>query len=163
MTVAIVVAVAENGVIGADGGLPWRLPTDLQHFKAVTMGGPVIMGRKTWESIGRPLPGRRNIVITRNGDAQFDGAEVARSLAGAMSMAKAGTGGEIHVIGGGAIFAEALPLADRLYVTHVKAKVEGDTFFPQIDENIWQVKERTVPERSERDSADMVFVTYERR
>lgn len=164
--IALVVAVAENGVIGADGGLPWRLPTDLRHFKEVTMGGPVIMGRKTWDSIGKALPGRHNIVVTRNAHLRFEGADTANSLEQAISLAQSGLDDaavETFVIGGGAIFDDAMPLADRLYVTHVEQEVAGDTYFPVIDEAVWEVVETVIPERSERDSADMVFVTYERR
>lgn len=164
--IALVVAVAENGVIGADGGLPWRLPTDLKHFKAVTMGGPVIMGRKTWDSIGKALPGRHNIVVTRNAHLRFEGADTADSLERAISMAQSGldnAASETFVIGGGAIFDEVMPLADRLYVTHVRQQVEGDTYFPTIDEAVWEAVEAVIPQRSERDSADMEFVTYERR
>ena len=130
------------------------------------MGGPVIMGRKTWDSIGKALPGRHNIVVTRNAHLRFEGADTADSLEQAISMAQSGlndAAAETFVIGGGAIFDEAMPLADRLYVTHVRQQVEGDTYFPTIDEAVWEAVEAVIPQRSERDSADMEFVTYERR
>ncbi|MBN9275378.1 MAG: dihydrofolate reductase, partial [Mesorhizobium sp.] len=145
MDVVIHVAIAENGVIGRDGGLPWRLSTDLKRFKAETMGKPIVMGRKTWESFPkRPLPGRLNIVVTRDPAFRAEGAEVVHSLADALVLAR--TKGRcmvgadtICVIGGGEIYAQALPLADRLSVTHVKAVVEGDTRFPAIDPQTWRV------------------------
>ncbi|MCB1455229.1 MAG: dihydrofolate reductase [Nitratireductor sp.] len=167
MEIALVVAVAENGVIGADGGLPWRLPSDLKRFKAVTMGKPVIMGRKTWQSIGKPLPGRANIVVTRDGGFQADGADVTTSLDDAITLAtvrarcSAGLG-EICIIGGGRIYAEAMELADRLHVTHVKAAPEGDTFFPEIDPAEWTAVSSEEIEAGERDSAAMRYVVYER-
>ncbi len=163
--IALVVAIAGNGVIGVKGGLPWRLPSDLKRFKAMTMGKPVIMGRKTWESVGRPLPGRLNIVVTSNPDLRLEGARTANSLDRALDIAKAGNpeAGEICIIGGGHIYAEALPIADRLHVTHVLADVEGDTYFPAIDPRQWEPVVREEIPRGERDSAPMLFVTYERR
>ncbi len=144
MTVTIHVAIAENGVIGREGGLPWRLSTDLQRFKADTMGKPIVMGRKTWESFPRrPLPGRMNIVVTRNETYRADGATVAASLEQALALAadhnrNTGGGDDICVIGGGEIYRQAMPLADRLDVTHVQARIEGDTVFPDIDAEIWR-------------------------
>lgn len=137
--VTLVVAVAENGVIGRDGGLPWRLSSDLKRFKADTMGKPIIMGRKTFESIGRPLPGRRNIVISRSQGFQPEGTVGAGSLAQALAIAAGEATDEICIIGGGGVFVEALPLAGRLRVTHVLADIEGDTFFPPIAPDKWQV------------------------
>ncbi len=169
MDIGIYVAIAENGVIGLDGGLPWRLSTDLKRFKADTMGKPIVMGRKTWESFPRrPLPGRRNIVITRNPDYRAEGAEIVRSLQEALVLARtrarcmAGIE-EICIIGGAAIFAQALPLADRLHITHVLATVEGDVFFPPMDPADWQlVREEEVP-AGEKDSYATRYAVYERR
>ncbi len=134
MDIAIYVAIAENGVIGREGGLPWRLSSDLKRFKAGTMGKPIIMGRKTWQGLGRPLPGRLNIVVTRDRSFGAEGAEVTASLADAITLAKARArcmagADEICVIGGGEIYAQALPLADRLNVTYVLGEVDGDTRF----------------------------------
>ncbi|MBN9244750.1 MAG: dihydrofolate reductase [Mesorhizobium sp.] len=168
MDVVIHVAIAENGVIGRDGGLPWRLSTDLKRFKAETMGKPIVMGRKTWESFPkRPLPGRLNIVVTRDPAFRAEGAEVVHSLADALVLAR--TKGRcmvgadtICVIGGGEIYAQALPLADRLSVTHVKAVVEGDTRFPAIDPQTWRVVAAEDVPAGEKDSHATRHVVYER-
>jgi dihydrofolate reductase len=160
--VTLVVAMAENGVIGRDGGLPWRLSTDMKRFKSDTMGKPVIMGRKTWESMPRrPLPGRRNIVVTRSADYVAEGADVVRSLDEALRLA--GEAEEICVIGGGEIFGQALPLADRLNVTHVLAEIDGDTHFPPIDLEVWQALSAQNLPAGERDSHATRHVVYERR
>jgi dihydrofolate reductase len=164
-SIEIVVAIAQNGVIGAKGGLPWRLPSDLKRFKALTMGKPVIMGRKTHESIGRPLPGRRNIVVTANASAPLPGVERAASLDEALELAFAGQDAAqgVCVIGGGRIYEQALDRADLLHVTHVLEEVEGDTFFPQIDPHDWEPVSREEIPRTPQDSAAMLLVTYERR
>jgi len=128
--------VADNGVIGAKGGLPWHLPGDLEHFKTVTMGHPILMGRKTFESIGRALPGRRNIVITRQRDWSAPGTETAASLDVALKVAGEDTA--VMVIGGAEIFAQALPLADRIELTQVHSRPDGDTFFPRLDPRQWE-------------------------
>ena len=130
---AVIVAVAPNGVIGRDGDLPWRLPEDLKHFRRTTLGHAVVMGRATWESIGKPLPKRRNIVVTRNRDYMADGAEVAHSLPEALALAWQ-SDPEPFVIGGASLYAEALPQATRLELTEVHEEVDGDTFFPGYDE-----------------------------
>jgi dihydrofolate reductase len=142
MKVSLIVAVSQNNVIGRDNQLPWHLPEDLQYFKSVTMGKPILMGRKTFDSIGRPLPGRKNIVITRDSQWTAEGVEVVHSLddavvAGTKACAAADSD-EIMVIGGAQIYRDCLPMADRLYLTRVKAEVDGDAFFPNIDENQWQ-------------------------
>jgi dihydrofolate reductase len=168
MDVAIYVAIAENGVIGREGGLPWRLSTDLKRFKADTMGKPIVMGRKTYEGIGRPLPGRLNIVVTRDKTWRAEGIEVAHSLDDAIALAKvrgrcmAGAQ-EICVVGGGEIYAQALPLADRLHVTHVLASVDGDAHFPPIDPNTWQVVSAEGFPAGEKDSHATRYTVYERR
>jgi len=130
--VGLIWAMAENGVIGRGGGLPWRLPDDLKHFQAVTMGAPVVMGRRTFVSLGRPLPGRRNLVLSRSG-APCEGAEVVADLDAALALAAAGGSDRAWVIGGASVYAAALPLADRLEVTRVHAAVEGDVSFPPVD------------------------------
>ena len=129
--ISLIVAHDKNRVIGYNNAMPWHLPGDLQYFKAVTMGKPIIMGRKTFESIGRPLPGRRNIVITRNSDYRAQGIETVSSLQEALRLV--GDEPEIMVIGGEQIFTQCLPIADRLYVTLINHEFEGDTYFPQYD------------------------------
>ena len=133
---SIIVAMDERDVIGHEGRLPWRLPADLKRFKALTMGKPVVMGRKTWESIGKPLPGRHNIVVTRQRDYAAPGVTVVDSLATA--LAAAGEVAEVCIIGGAEIYRLALPITDVLHVTRVHATVDGDTRFPEIDPADWQ-------------------------
>ncbi|MYM63481.1 dihydrofolate reductase [Pseudomaricurvus sp. HS19] len=130
--VALIVAQAQNRVIGLNNAMPWHLPEDLRYFKQVTLGKPVIMGRKTFESIGRPLPGRHNIVITRQSDWQSEGVSVAGSLADAIALARQEQPEEVMVIGGGQIYAEALPLAKRVYLTRIGREFEGDAWFPEL-------------------------------
>ena len=141
MEIVLVAAVAENGVIGRRGGLPWRLKSDLQHFRAVTLGKPVVMGRKTWDSIGRPLPGRTNIVATRDRAFTARGAVVA-DLAAALEVARADAlrrnVDAIAVIGGGDIYAQVFALATRLEITRVHARPEGETVFPPLDPAQWR-------------------------
>lgn len=141
MTVSLIVAYSTNRTIGRDNTLPWRLPGDLAHFKRTTMGCPVIMGRKTWESLGRPLPGRRNIVITRQTGYQATGAEIATSLDQALEMTRDLT--EVFVIGGAQIYAESLSVASRIVATEVHAQIPGDAFFPELDSNTWQETSRS--------------------
>lgn len=129
-------AVAENGVIGRGNRLPWHLPADLRHFKSITLGHPVIMGRRTFESIGRPLPQRRNLVLSRDPHCSAAGAEVAGSLAAALEQVNAAT--EVFVLGGAAVFAAAMPHAEQIYLTRVHALIDGDTTFPALDEQ-WQL------------------------
>jgi dihydrofolate reductase len=123
--------------------LPWRLPEDLQHFKRTTMGAPIIMGRKTWDSIGRPLPGRRNIVVSRNRDLHIEGADVVGSLEDAQRLCVGVE--QVFLIGGAQLYAEALPSADRLIVTEIDADVEGDAFFPAVDRTTWVETAREAP------------------
>ncbi len=155
---SIVVAVARNGVIGRGGKLPWSLPADLQHFKAVTMGKPIIMGRRTWESIGRPLPGRLNIVVTSRADLP---APTASSLAGALELA--GGVEEACVIGGERLFREALPIADRLFFTRVESEVDGEVRFPEINWAAWQEVESRTREPDERNPHRLTFQKFERK
>lgn len=164
MKITLVVAIAENGVIGRDGGLPWRLSTDMKRFKERTMGKPIVMGRKTWESFPkRPLPGRRNIVITRDAGYEAEGADVAGSLEDALALAGDDGGDDVCIIGGSGIYMQALPLADRLDVTHVHAAVDGDTYFPPIDPDEWAViSSRDIP-AGEKDVYPTRHVVYQRR
>ena len=156
--ISLVVAVAKNGVIGRDNTLPWRIPEDLKRFKALTMGKPVIMGRKTWDSLPKkPLPGRTNIVVTRNPEFRAEGAIVAHSFLDAVEKAEAE---DIAVIGGQAIFAEALPVADVIHMTQVAASPEGDTFMPLIDRAQWREAASEGP--YEADGLRYSFVTLER-
>jgi dihydrofolate reductase len=136
---SLVVAVARNGVIGRDNQLPWKLPDDLAYFKRVTMGHPIVMGRRTWESIGKPLAGRKNIVVTHQPDYRAPGCTVVHSLEEAWKAA--GDADEVCVIGGTTLFEESLPLADRIHLTEVEAEVEGDTFFPPFDRGEWDERE----------------------
>jgi len=136
---SIVVAVARNGVIGRDNQLPWRLPDDLKYFKQATMGHPVIMGRRTWQSIGKPLPGRKNIVVTRDRDFEAPGCVVVHSLSDAWKAAEGAD--EACVIGGTTLFEETLPSADVIHLTEVEAEVEGDTWFPPFDRGEWRETE----------------------
>lgn len=167
VTVSIIAAVAENGVIGDEGAMPWRLSTDLRRFKALTLGKPVVMGRRTFESIGKPLTGRANIVVSRRSDYRPDGVTVAASLDAALREAKAAARRanleEVFVIGGGEIYRAALPLADRLHITHVAAQPAGDTLFPAIDPAAWtKVSEEDIPP-GEKDSAATTYAVYHRR
>jgi len=136
---SLVVAVARNGVIGRDNALPWRLPADLAHFKRVTMGRPIVMGRRTYESIGKPLPGRKNIVVTRNRAYRAPGCTVVTSLDEAWQAADGAD--EVCVIGGTTLFEETLPTADVIHLTEVEADVAGDTWFPPFDRGGWHEKE----------------------
>ena len=161
MRLTIVVAMADNRVIGRDGGLPWRLPEDLKHFKAVTMGKPILMGRKTWESIGRPLPGRLNIVITRDPGYVAEGATVVHSLKEALKVAEDSGAREPCVIGGAEIYRLALGRAMRLELTEVHAEVEGDTLFPEFDRSLWSETKR-IEHEAEDGRPAYAFVTLER-
>jgi dihydrofolate reductase len=139
MRIAMIAAMANNRVIGKDNQMPWHLPEDLRHFKAMTLGKPVIMGRKTFESIGRPLPGRHNIVITRQRDYSIDGVTCVSSFEEAKKVA--GECDELIVMGGGQLYAEVLPLADIMYLTFIKLDIEGDTFFPAWEQQEWRVSQ----------------------
>lgn len=169
MKIVIHVAIAQNGVIGRDGGLPWRLSTDMQRFKAGTMGKPIVMGRKTWESFPkRPLPGRLNIVVTRDRAFRAEGAEVVHSLDDAIALARVRgrcmvDADDICVIGGGEIYRQALPIADELHVTHVLAEPDGDTAFPAIDPLAWEPISSIEVPAGERDSHATRHTVYGRR
>jgi dihydrofolate reductase len=156
--ISIIVAVARNGVIGREGALPWRLPADLRRFKALTMGHTIIMGRKTHESIGRLLPGRRSVIISRQPGYAVPDAVVADSLEAA--IAAAGDSPELYVIGGGEIYLAALPVADRLLVTEVDATPTGDAQFPPIDRTVWRETAREAHQTP--DGLHYAFVDFER-
>lgn len=166
MRKALMVAMARNRVIGRNNALPWYLPEDLKYFKRTTLGKPIIMGRKTFESIGKPLPGRANLVVTRNQEWQHAGVRVFHDLASAYRSAEAQAEidgvDEVMVIGGGEIFTEALPDADRLYLTEVHADVAGDAYFPEVDWDQWQEVSRKDHSASENNPYDYSFVTYDR-
>jgi dihydrofolate reductase len=153
---AMVVAIGDDGAIGKDGKVPWRIPEDLKHFKNVTMGHAIIMGRKTWDEVGKPLPGRRNLVISRQPGLTLEGAEVFGTLEDAIAAART-TDPEPHIIGGSTIYAAAMPLATRIYLTEVHRTVDADTFFPPFDRSAWREVERR---RAETEGVE--FVTLER-
>lgn len=159
---SMIVAHADNRIIGKDNDMPWHLPADLAYFKKTTLGKPIIMGRKTYESIGRPLPGRQNIVISRDNNYQAVGVDSVTSVEEALTLA--GNVEEIMVIGGGAIYAHCLPFANRLYITHIKADIEGDTQFPNYDtEKNWQLIDNELYAADEKNSYELNFCVYDRK
>lgn len=167
MRKALIVAMSRNRVIGRNNKLPWYLPGDLRYFKQATMGKPIIMGRKTWDSIGRPLPGRMNVVISRNEEWEAPtGTVAAKSLPEALVKAEAQAelegGDEVMIIGGGQIYAEALPMVDRMYITQVHAEVDGDAFFPEVDWDEWEEIGREDFSASDNNPYDYSFVAYQR-
>jgi len=165
--IVLIAAVADNGVIGSHGALPWRLKSDMQRLKAMTLARPVVMGRKTFVSIGRPLPGRTNIVVTRDAGFRGRGAVVTNSFTDARAVALGDalrrSAGEIAVIGGAEIYAQWMDCADRLEITEVHARPEGDTRFAAIDASIWEEVARERHPAGKDDSADFSYVTYRRR
>jgi dihydrofolate reductase len=166
MDIVLVAAVAQNGVIGRGNSLPWRVKSDLRHFRALTMGKPVIVGRKTFFAIGKPLPGRTNIVVSRDAAFAAPGMLVAPSFDAALAAARGdalrrGTD-EIIVAGGGDIYAQAIPLAARLCITYIHRAVDGDAYFPPIDRSIWREIARDEHQAAAGDDAAFAFVTYER-
>jgi dihydrofolate reductase len=158
--ISIIAALAQNRVIGRGNALPWKLPADLRQFRALTLGKPVIMGRRTFESLGHPLPGRTNIVVTRNPDYRAPGCLVAHDLARA--LAAAGTAPEAMIIGGANLYAEALPLADRMYLTLVHAWVIGDTRFPEYAEAEWRLVESGRRSADEKNPYAYTFLRLDR-
>jgi dihydrofolate reductase len=159
--ISLIVAMAQNGVIGRDNALPWRLPEDLKRFKEFTLGKPILMGRKTFEAIGRPLPGRANLVLTRDRDWRATGVIPVHSVEAALLQTR--TCDELVAIGGAEIYRLLLPLARRIYLTHVHADVPGDTYFPAFDPAQWDdVEFRSLP-ADERHAYPLTFVTLERR
>jgi dihydrofolate reductase len=166
-SLVLVVAVAENGVIGRNGQMPWRIPGDLKHFKAVTMGKPVVMGRKTYESIGKPLPGRTNIVLTRDKHWRAGGVLVGHSLDDVLKLAnddaKKTGAREIAIIGGSALFEETLPIAAKIELTEVHAKPKGDVLFPKYNRSAFRETRREGPMQGEKDDHPYSVVTLERK
>ncbi len=156
---SILVAMARNRTIGLDNALPWRIPEDMKHFKSLTMGHHMIMGRKTYDSIGRPLPGRTTVVVTRSRDLKIEGCVVAHSLDEAIAAC---AGDEIFVVGGAEIYAQALPLADTLYVTEIQQDAEGDAHFPEFDKSVWRELAREERSQTEPQPLEYHFVTYRR-
>ncbi len=167
MILSLIAAVADNGVIGRDNDLPWRLPADLKRFKSLTMGKPMIMGRKTWNSIGRPLPGRASIVVTRDAGFAVEGALVAHDAGQARTLAEQAAtelgADEIMVIGGAAIYRLFLPDADRLYLTEIHMDAVGDTHFPDIDRAVWVETARERHAAGPGEDCDCSFVTLNRK
>jgi dihydrofolate reductase len=161
MLITLIVAASANDVIGADGQLPWRLSGDLRHFKRLTMGKPIIMGRLTWESIGRPLPGRQNIVITRNPDYVAEGCDVVTSPAAALKAA--GNVDEVMIIGGSQVYELFRPIAGRLNLTRVDVSIDGDAFFAPPEEATWQLIHRDAHAADDANQYAYEFRTYERR
>ncbi len=160
MRISLVVAMTRNRIIGRDNALPWRLPEDLKHFKSTTLGKPVLMGRKTFDSIGKPLPGRTNLVLTRDAGWKADGVIVVHSIDEALS--RAGDAAEVAGIGGAEVFTLLLPRATRIYLTRIDADIAGDTVFPVLEPSQWrEVSCRRFP-ADERNAHDMTFVTLER-
>ena len=163
MYISMIAAMTNARVIGLNNTMPWHLPADLKHFKAVTLGKPVIMGRKTYESIGKALPGRKNIVITRNTDYKLADAHTVQSVQSALTLAGAEEQEEVIVIGGGRIYQELLPQAKRLYLTLINADIEGDTYFPNYKkECTWQQVESSHHARDDKNPYDLTFVTLDR-
>jgi dihydrofolate reductase len=160
MIVSLVAAMAENRVIGKNGRLPWHLPDEIKHFKKLTVDHTVIMGRKTYDEVGRPLPNRRNVVISRNPVFQPTGATVVPTLDEALALGASEE--EVFVIGGGEIYALALPRADRLYLTVVHASIEGDTVFPPLDQSAWMLDDEAFHPSDERHAISFTIRTYSR-
>ncbi|MEW6990234.1 type 3 dihydrofolate reductase [Colwelliaceae bacterium 6441] len=159
---SMIVAHANNRIIGKDNDMPWHLPADLAYFKKTTLGKPVVMGRKTYESIGRPLPGRQNIVISRDANYQADGIDTATSVEQALAIA--GDVPEVMVIGGGAIYQHCLTAADRLYITHIDAEIEGDTQFPEYNiEKDWSKESVGQYHADEKNAYSLDFCIYQRK
>ncbi len=167
MIISIIAAVAENGVIGADQSIPWRIPSDFAFFKRTTLGKPIVMGRKQFETLGKPLPGRVNIVVTRQQGYQPDGVIVIDSLEAALdharTIAAADGVNEVMIIGGGEIYRQAMALTDRLYISHIDLRPIGDVVFPPIDPAEWMVVDRPEVTPSDKDSATYRVNVYERR
>ena len=161
MIVSLIVAMSENQVIGRDGDMPWRLSDDLRRFRKLTMDHTIIMGRRTWESIGRLLPGRKTVIISRNPDFSVDGATIVGNLNDALKTA--GDDIEVFVVGGGEIYRVAMPIANRMYVTRVLAQIGGDTTFPEIDWGEWTRTESEVHSADEKNNYDFVFETWEQK
>jgi dihydrofolate reductase len=158
---SIIVAMAKNRTIGVNNTLPWRCPEDLKHFKALTMGHPMIMGRKTFDSIGKPLPGRTTVVVTRNFDMKIEGCVMAHSLQEAINACAGDE--EIFIVGGAELYRQAIALMDTLYITEIQQDVEGDAHFPEFDQNAWQETSREIRSQETPQPLNYHFVTYRRK
>jgi dihydrofolate reductase len=160
MTISLIVAKSNNNVIGKNNQLIWHLPADLKHFKTITMGHTVVMGRKTYESMMKPLPGRTNVVITRQDNYHPEGITIEPSLEDALKDLKVE---EVFIIGGGEIFKQAMAVANKLYITEIHADFEGDTFFPEINQNVWVKTEEEKHLKDEKNPYDYTYITYQRK
>ncbi len=156
----LIVAITENNVIGSGGDMPWHLPVDLAHFKKITTGNTIVMGRKTWDSIGRALPNRLNVVLTRQTDFSCDGATVIHEF---QDLQELETNGIVFIIGGGELYRIAMPSVDKLHVTRIHTTIDGDTHFPEIDETLWRCIESQLSPKDDRNSFDVTFETWVKR
>lgn len=162
MKISMIVAVAENGVIGKDNDLPWHLPDDLKYFKNTTKGHYILMGRKCYESFGKPLPHRTNVVITRNDNYHADGTVVVHSLEEGIELARKNDEKEVFICGGSQIYAPGMDIADRIYLTRVHASVAGDVYFPPMDESKWKLVSSEKHPKDERHAYEFTFLVYDR-
>lgn len=162
MKISLIVAASENNVIGRDNDLPWKLPDDMKHFVRTTKGHCILMGRKNLESFGRLLPKRTNILLTRDQKYKFEGAEIFYDLQKAITFAKDSGEEELMVIGGGEIYRQCMPFADRIYLTRIHAKVDGDVYFPDLDPSFWELKSEEFHKQDEKHNYSFTFQTFER-
>jgi len=162
MRLSLIAAIDEGHLIGSEGGMPWHLPADMKNFRKVTMGKPVIMGRTTWESLGKPLEGRTNIVVTRNRDYRAEGCIVVHSIEDAIDTARKTGADEAFVIGGGQLYEQTLEMADRLYLTLIRAHLVGDTHFPDYTQYEWEEVSNTLVRADDRNAFDMNFIVLDR-
>lgn len=160
MKISLIVAVSRSGVIGKNGKMPWHLPADLKYFKSITMGKPIVMGRKTFESLGRPLPGRENIVLTRDKNFIAEGCTIIHSLE--EMLQHAADADEVMIIGGAQLYEQMLPHADHIYMTQVDCQAEGDTWFPEIDPAEWEMTFSEAHEADEKNPCAYTFIRYDR-
>lgn len=162
MTISLIVAISKNRAIGIDNQIPWYLPADLKYFKRTTLGHHILMGRKSYLSIGKPLPRRTNLVLTRNTFFTAAGIQVVHSIEEGIELAKAAGEDELFIIGGGEIYRQSMELVDRMYITEVDIETEGDTFFPKIDESRWELSSEEYHEADERNKWNYCFKIYDR-
>ncbi len=162
MKISLIVAASENNVIGRDNDLPWKLPDDMKFFVRTTKGHHILMGRKNLESFGKPLPKRTNIVLTRDKEYELEGAKIFHELKAAIQFAEERGEEELMIIGGGEIYKQALPLADRIYLTRIHTEIEGDTYFPDFDQSAWKVASKEYHPKDEKHNYDFTFYTFEK-
>lgn len=163
MKISLIVAASENNVIGRNNDLPWKLPDDMKFFVRTTKGHHILMGRKNLESFGKLLPKRTNIVLTRDKNYEFEGAEIFHDLEAAIQFAKERGEEELMIIGGGEIYKQALPFTDRIYLTRIHTKIEGDTYFPDFDQTDWKVISKEYHPKDEKHNYDFTFYTFEKK